>query len=109
LDNRKVCIEAIEYIRKDAPKHDKVLITADSKMFLDAVKDLQDVYIVQGETGHIDFNCTKAASEKMFLDFFLISEAVSCYQVRSGMMYGGEFSRYAALSKGKPFKLYELE
>lgn len=110
LDERKKliesCVNEISVIRKDALPHEKVLVTADSCTFLEAVKQMPDVYVIPGTVGHIDHEKNEDVNLKMFLDFFLISKAEACYQAITGKMYGGEFSKSAAMVNNVPFKIH---
>lgn len=101
------CIKAIFEIAKKAPKHDRILVTADSRRFIEAVKNIDCIYTIPGEIGHVDYNHSDEVYMKTFLDFMLISKAEAVYQVVKRQMYGGLFSRTAAMVGNKPFEVYE--
>lgn len=102
----KSCIQAIKYIRKNAPVHDKVLITADSERFLNYAKDnLKDIYIIPGKVGHIDYNNSDDVNMKTFLDFMLISKAEKVYLVKNKDMYNSAFAKTAAMVNNKDFEI----
>ena len=100
------CVTAIAEIRAKAPMHKHVLVTADSPTFLKRVKGLPDVYVVQGQVGHIDYQHSDAVNMKTFLDFFLISKAEKVYLARTGQMYRSAFAKTASLVENKPFEEY---
>lgn len=102
------CIKAIFEIAKKAPRHDRILVTADSRRFIEAVKNIDCIYIIPGEIGHVDYNHSDEVYMKTFLDFMLISKAEAVYQVIKRRMYGGLFSRIAANVGNKPFEVLKL-
>ena len=76
-----------------------ILVTSDSSVFINEVSEISYVYVVPGRIGHVGFSAENEVSEKMFLDFILISEADHVYMARSGKMYRSNFARTAALTK----------
>lgn len=111
LNKRKKLIEdsleAISEIVKKAPKHDKILVTADSSTFLEHVKDMENVYIIPGKIGHIDYDHGDDVNMKTFLDFFMISKAEAVYLAKGPGMYNSAFAKTAAMVNDKPFGVYE--
>lgn len=111
LNKRKKLIEdsleAISEIVKKAPKHDKILVTADSSTFLEHVKDMENVYIIPGKIGHIDYDHGDDVNMKTFLDFFMISKAEAVYLAKGPGMYNSAFAKTAAMLNDKPFGVYE--
>lgn len=101
------CLSAIERVyEKNKDKISKVLVTADSQIFLERAKKLPYVYVVPGEITHIDFAGDKGgiAHIKDFLDMFMISGANHVYFYSYGRMYGASrFAKTAALIGGKTF------
>ena len=87
--------------------HDKerktILVTSDSQTFLDKASALDFVYIVPGKTGHIGFSQGQDVHDKMFLDFFLISQARHVYMAFSGKMYRSIFAKTAAWTNNVPY------
>ena len=75
-----------------------VLVTSDSSTFLDAVKDVPNVYTMSGKVVHMD--CVNDESPNVymrsFVDFLLISEAARIYSVGTDIMYRSDFPAYAA-------------
>ena len=113
LDKRKKLIEdsleAISEIVKKAPKHDKILVTADSCTFLEHVKNLENVYVIPGKIGHIDYDHGDDVNMKTFLDFFMISKAEAVYLAKGPGMYNSAFAKTAAMVNDKPFEVYEYK
>lgn len=111
LDKRdkliKESLEAINEIVKKAPKHDKILVTADSYTFLEHVKNLENVYIIPGKIGHIDYDHGDDVNMKTFLDFFMISRAEAVYLAKGSGMYNSAFAKTAAMVNDKRFEVYE--
>lgn len=103
------CIKAVESIRKIAPQHDKILITADSERFLKYAKaKLKDIYIIPGKVGHIDYTEGDDVNMKTFLDFMLISKAEKVYLVKNKDMYNSAFARTAAMINNKDFEVINI-
>ena len=105
----KSCVQAVKDIRKSAPVHDKVLITADSERFLDYVKEnLDNIYVIPGKVGHIDYNNNDDVNLKTFLDFMLISKAEKVYLVKNKDMYESAFAKTAAKVNNKDFEVINI-
>lgn len=103
------CVDAIKDISKQAPAHDKVLITADSERFLKyAQKQLENIYIIPGKVGHIDYSNSDDVNMKTFLDFMLISKAEKVYLVKNKDMYNSAFARTAAMVNNKEFEIINI-
>ena len=85
-------------------KHQKtVFVTSDSQTFLQEASKLTDVYIAPGRIGHIGFSQARDIYDKMFTDFYLISQADYVYMAHSGKMYRSHFAKMAALTSGAPY------
>ena len=80
-----------------------ILVTSDSQTFIDAVSKLNYVYTIPGEIGHIGFSEDKRVTEKMLIDFCMISQAEHVYMAHSGKMYRSNFAKTAALSSNAPY------
>lgn len=105
----KNCVQAVKDIRKKAPLHNKVLITADSERFLNYAKEnLKDIYIIPGKVGHIDYNNSDDVNMKTFLDFMLISKAQKAYLVKNKDMYNSAFAKTAAMVNNRDFELVNI-
>lgn len=110
-DNKKEiliqkCLLAISKIRKEAPEHNKVVITSDSKTFLHRAKSLPNVYLIPGELGHVDYKENLNIHLKTFTDFFIISHAEKSYMVRTKEMYKSGFAQRACMVNNTPFEEY---
>lgn len=99
-------LNAIVEISHKAPKHDMILVTADSQTFLNRIK-YPDVYVVPGELGHIDYDHSDDVNMKTFLDFFMISKAEAVYLAKGPGMYNSAFAKTAAMVNDKPFEIFE--
>lgn len=91
---------SIKVIRQLYCKEQKtVLVTSDSSSFISEVSKISYVYVIPGRIGHIGFSAENEITEKMFMDFILISEADHVYMARSGKMYRSNFARTAAMTR----------
>jgi len=85
----------------------RILVTSDSRSFLNACLPLDYVHIVDGEISHVD-TLGEVDHTKTFVDFLLIAEAEKVFQIKTGPMYGGNFSLRAAQAGGKSHCLIEF-
>lgn len=107
---RKELIEKCKSKMLEIGRDKKVLVTSDSRSFLDEVSKDDNIFVIPGKVVHIDY--TKDASyevyEKSFLDFFMIAGANHVYQLRTGQMYRSGFPEVAAMINNKPYDLIEF-
>lgn len=101
----KVKNELLRLIEKENPDW-KILITADSRRFLDFISDADPrIYIVPGGVSHIDR--TKGNPDgawlKTFVDQQLIMHSKKVVLMRTGEMYKSGFPRFAAEVGGVEF------
>lgn len=109
------CLNAIRDIISRHPDGMPLLVTSDSRSFLEKAAGIKEVFIIPGSLIHMDGgnntdSQTKSASFlKSFLDFFMISEAshVSC--IMTGKMYNTQFPAYAAKVNDVPFERIKIE
>lgn len=102
------CLKAISDISSIAPRHDRVLLTADSCTFLRQAAKLPNVYVIPGKVGHIDYENNDDVNMKTFLDFLLISKAEAVYLGKSGKMYKSAFAQTASMVNNRPFNIIEF-
>lgn len=84
-----------------------ILVTSDSKRFLDQVKIFKFVYTIPGNVVHIDY--TKGANYetymKSFIDFYMIAKAEKIYLLKTGDMYQSGFPKTASKVYNRPFEI----
>lgn len=105
------CLNAVSTIRK-RHTNDAVLVTSDSKTFLENVERLDKCYIIPGEIVHIMFTHDASYNTymKSFIDFFMLSRAKKVYSVVTsemtidGHLFFTTFPEYAAKSNNIPFE-----
>ena len=109
LDLIRVCLEAIEDVRKRHPDIPHILVTSDSKKFLLIAKErFEYVYFAEGELLHMDCNNDPNIHSylKSFVDLYLISKANKAYFFARGKMYSNSgFARTAALIGGIEYEI----
>ena len=101
-------VRAVEEIKQKHKSITNVLVTADSCKFLDRVKTLPYVYIIEGKVGHINFENSDNINMKTFLDFLMIANAQKVYLAKSEKMYKSDFARRAAMIYNRPFELFKF-
>ncbi len=79
-----------------------IVIFSDSNYFLNTA---HPAYIkrLPGIVGHIAKHYDKQTTDKTFVDLFVMSKAKAIYSIRGQNIYGGGFSREAAIIGNKPF------
>lgn len=80
----------------------KVLLCSDSNTFLN-YKHPDYISILPGTNGHISKYNNRDVIDKAFIDLFVMSKAKAVYSIRGKNIYGGGFSREAAIIGDKPF------
>lgn len=91
------CDDAITKIMISNPNN-KVVVFSDSQIYLNHVKSMLDVIVLDGKIGHISFSNNEEAVLKTFIDFFTISKSSLAIRLLSPEIYATVFSYYAALS-----------
>lgn len=79
-----------------------VLIFSDSNSFLNATHP-DYIKHLPGTVGHISKHANKQITDKTFVDLYVMSKAKAIYSIRGENIYGGGFSREAAIIGNKPF------
>lgn len=104
------CINGIEAIKQRTSIDMGILITADSNIFLNKIKNIPNVFIIPGEIKHMGFtNDDDESHLKTFLDLYMISRAEKVYLGYAGRMYKNSFfARTAAMIGGKQFEVVNM-
>lgn len=100
------CISKIKEIKKENSQYHKILITSDSKIFLDCANQLDYVYIIPGDIVHMDFVQNKDLFDehlKSFVDFFMLANADKIYLVNFHPLYSSSFPQTASFINNKEF------
>lgn len=98
------CIGAIRDIH--AKENKPCLITSDSVLFLNRLRNLTYVYIIPGNLVHMGSEDTGTYSqyEKSFLDFYGLAASNKIYNIVYGNMYPSGFPLYASKINSIPFE-----
>lgn len=105
------CEQQILKLRTELGINSKILLTADSKKFVDYMSRYDFIYVVPGEIAHIDnsHETNRQIYMKTFLDMFMLSKAEVIYQLHTGDMYrNSAFARQAALLGRKRYVQIEF-
>ena len=100
----EACINAIKGLKEKNTDIERILVTADSPIFLEEANKLDYVYVVPGGVVHIDQARGKKGVSliKNYLDFLLIAKAIKSYYFVYGRMFAAtRFASTAALTGGK--------
>lgn len=105
-------LKELQSLASSIPSDSKILVTSDSKRFLDYIKDKDErIYIVPGDILHVDLCSNKNDNSdnndliwlKTFVDQHLLMHAKRVTRMTTGSMYAGEFARFAAEVGGTEF------
>lgn len=102
------CLQIINNLHVSNINCKKVLVTADSMVFLERVKSLDFVYVIPGRTGHSGLKGDADVTMKTFLDFLMISYAQKVFLIMGPGMYNSHFAKSAADTRGIPFEKIEF-
>lgn len=100
------CLDVICRLKTKHPNVPKILVTSDSRVFLEKASSLAYVYIIPGTVVHMDgVNKNMEQNDlKAFLDMLMISKAECCYSYSYGKMFKGtKFARTSALIGNRRF------
>ena len=83
-----------------------VLVTSDSTTFLSRAERLDKVFTLPGKIVHVDcvIDEQKEVYMKLFVDFFMLSNAKKVYSIGTKKMYPTNFPVYAAKINNIPFE-----
>jgi hypothetical protein len=92
-------IEKVKEIYCKYHKTTPLLVTSDSKRFLDEINKLDFVYVIPGRIVHVEyaFDNDYKLHLKTFLDLMVLSKAKKIYLLCTEGMYCGGFAKSAAL------------
>ena len=93
------CLDVICRLKTKHPNVPKILVTSDSRVFLEKASSLAYVYIIPGTVVHMDgVNKNMEQNDlKVFLDMLMISKAECCYSYSYGKMFKGtKFAKTSA-------------
>lgn len=110
-DDAERLIESLlaEIKRLHDRKQVRILVTSDSRKFLERVKNLDYCVVIPGEISHIDNGePNDDADFKTFLDFMTISKASESYLLLGPGMYNGNFAKRASAAGRHPYIIKKL-
>lgn len=103
------CIKGVEELHSRYPS-ERILVTSDSKRFLDRLSHLEYVYVIPGAVVHMGF--TFDASQdiyiKSFIDYFMLSNAKKVFQMTDKLLFLSGFPKRAAMLTNAPYEEIEL-
>jgi len=90
-----------------------LLLSTDSNVFLNNLKNKNHILTVPGVSRHIDNeekeNQQKRENLKLFLDYYMLAEGKEVISIIGSGLYQSDFPRYSAIIGGKPFKRIDLK
>lgn len=105
-------LQSLQRVIADCTRQNlKILVTADSPIFLEEAAKFSEVVTVKGKSVHIDFDKSRNANDylKSFTEYFLIAKAQKAllYRNKKFNTYPSNFPKYAAALGGVPFEVVE--
>lgn len=91
------CVRAVEKVEAENPGK-MVLVTSDSKRFLDYIKQRERVFVVPGDVIHMDYttDASYATNMKSFVDFLMLMDADRLYGYATPPMFMSSCFFYTA-------------
>ena len=92
------CIKGVVELHLRYPT-EPILVTSDSKMFLDRLSYLDYVYIIPGNVVHMGFtfDASQDVYMKSFVDYFMLSNAKKVFQITDKLLFRSGFPKRAAM------------
>lgn len=99
-------IAKIEDLHTQIHKEHKVLVTSDSRKFLDEVGKLDYVYTIPGKMVHMSYTPVHDFNThlKSFVDLMMLADAQKLYLLVTGDMYKSGFAKSASFINNKPYE-----
>lgn len=90
--------------------NDKILVTSDSRKFLDVVDKLSYVYTIPGKLVHMSYTeeTNFQTHLKSFVDLFMLADAEKLYLLVTGDMYHSGFAESASFINNRPYEVIEF-
>lgn len=101
------CLKCIEKLYEEHKEVSKILVTSDSKIFLEIANKFKYVYVIVGDIVHIDFLKEKADMNvhlKSFVDLFVLSHASEIYLANFRPLWASSFPKTAAFISNTVYK-----
>ncbi len=99
LEKEELINKCLDFVADYAAKSPiPVLVCTDSKIFIDKVKSIENVFIIPGDLVHMNFTKDKSTAVhfKPFLDFFMIMNSNKVLRVGTDFMYPSGFPLLAS-------------
>ena len=105
----KKCILGIKKLHIQYP-NERILVTSDSKTFLDQLSILDYVYVIPGAVVHMGFtfDASQDTYMKSFVDYFILSNAKKVFQMKDRRLFQSGFPKRAAMLNNAPYEEIEL-
>ena len=96
-------------IHKEKHPGKKILVTSDSRKFLDSLSDLSFIYVIPGKLVHMSYTPVHDFEThlKSFVDLMMLADAEKLYLLVTGDMFHSGFAESASLINNKPYEVIE--
>lgn len=104
---RKKVIGKIRELYAKYPKETRVLVTSDSRTFLDALKGEPYVYTIPGRIVHMSYSDNKEFDVhlKSFVDLMMLADAQKLYLLVTEPMFHSGFAESASFINNRPYEV----
>ena len=98
------CIKGVVELHLRYPT-ERILVTSDSKMFLDRLSYLDYVYVIPGNVVHMGFtfDASQDVYMKSFVDYYMLSNAKTVFQMTDKLLFRSGFPKRAAMLNGAKY------
>lgn len=98
--------EKIKELHREKHPDMKILITSDSRKFLDEINKEEWSYTIPGKLVHMSYTPVHDFEThlKSFLDLFMLADAEKLYLLTTEKMYHSGFAKSASLINNKPYE-----
>lgn len=104
---RELIVICLNYLKERTDK--RVLVTSDSVTFIKLAAELENVYVIEGNLSHMQYDQgTYESNEKSFIDFFMLTRSSKITLVIAKDMYNSGFPRVAALVGNIKYEITHL-
>lgn len=103
------CIDGIHKLH-DVYPNDRLLVTSDSKTFLDRLSTLDYVYVIPGKIVHIGFtfDADRDTYMKSFVDYYMLSYAKKVCMMTDQLLFRSGFPKRAAMMNNADYEEISL-
>lgn len=104
---KKKVLDKIRELHSQQPENTKILVTSDSRSFLDYLQQESYVYTIPGRIVHMSYSDDKdfEVHLKSFVDLMMLADADKLYLLITGPMFHSGFAESASFINNRPYEV----